>query len=177
MALVVFLRGVNVGRHKRFQPAQLARELPALDIVSIGAAGTFVVRAPVSQATILAALRKRLTFDAHILICRARDLVDFVETKPFGTLEPAGNEAFFTIMSRVPRAVPPLPLTEPPGEKWQVKVVVVSGRFVASRWRRQPGRLIYPNQVIEKSIGVATTRNWNTVMAICATLSRPITRV
>ena len=44
MALVVFLRGVNVGGHKAFQPTVLARALAALDVKSIGAAGTFVVR-------------------------------------------------------------------------------------------------------------------------------------
>jgi hypothetical protein len=32
-------------------------------------------------------------------------------------------------------------------------------------------RLIYPNEVIEKHFGIAaTTRNWNTVEAICAVL-------
>ena len=49
MALVVFLRGVNVGGHKTFRPAALARELAALDLVNVGAAGTFVVRAAIGQ--------------------------------------------------------------------------------------------------------------------------------
>ena len=172
MALVVFLRGVNVGRHKRFQPAQLAKDLAAFDVISIGAAGTFVVRAPVSQAAILAEMRKRLAFDADILTCRGRDLVDFVGSKPFGAVTPAGNDAFLTILSKAPRVVPPLPLMQPANEKWQVKVVAVSGRLVASLWRRQPGTLIYPNQVIEKSVGVSTTRNWNTVKAICDLVQR-----
>ena len=43
MALVVFLKGVNVGGHKTFRPSVMARELQ-LDAVSIGAAGTFVIR-------------------------------------------------------------------------------------------------------------------------------------
>ncbi|MBI3694456.1 MAG: hypothetical protein HY238_06415, partial [Acidobacteria bacterium] len=44
MALVVFMRGVNVGGHKAFQPSVLARELAAFDVVNVGAAGTFVIR-------------------------------------------------------------------------------------------------------------------------------------
>ena len=59
MALVVLLRGVNVGGHRTFRPAALARELSHLGIVNIGAAGTFVVRQPVSQATLRAAAGRR----------------------------------------------------------------------------------------------------------------------
>jgi uncharacterized protein (DUF1697 family) len=44
MALVVLLRGVNVGGHKTFRPKRLAERLRDLDVVNIGAAGTFVVR-------------------------------------------------------------------------------------------------------------------------------------
>jgi len=43
MALVVLLRGVNVGGHRRFRPALLAQALAHLDVVSIGAAGTFLM--------------------------------------------------------------------------------------------------------------------------------------
>ena len=44
MALVVFLRGVNVGGHRTFRPAALVKDLAHLDAVNIGAAGTFVIR-------------------------------------------------------------------------------------------------------------------------------------
>ena len=48
MALVVLLRGVNVGGHRTFRPAVLAQRLKHLDAVNIGAAGTFVIRRPVA---------------------------------------------------------------------------------------------------------------------------------
>jgi hypothetical protein len=35
----VFLRGVNVGGHKTFQPSALAKELMELDAVSLGVRG------------------------------------------------------------------------------------------------------------------------------------------
>ncbi len=46
MALIVFLRGVNVGGHRTFRPSMLARELSDYDVVNVGAAGTFIVRKP-----------------------------------------------------------------------------------------------------------------------------------
>jgi uncharacterized protein (DUF1697 family) len=167
MSLIVFLRGVNVGRHKRFLPAQLARDLEALDVVNIGAAGTFVVRAPVSPAALVADMRQRLTFQADIIVVKGRELVEFVDRTPFGRRRPAANEQrFLSVTAGRPPAAPPLPLIHPANDKWQVKVVAVSGRFVASIWRRRPGTPIYPNAVIERQLGVATTRNWNTVEAI-----------
>lgn len=59
MALVVLLRGINVGGHRRFRPAALARELKHLDAVNIGAAGTFVIRRPIAQAQLRAQVARR----------------------------------------------------------------------------------------------------------------------
>ena len=38
MALVVFMRAVNVGGYQKFQPAALAKKLADLDVLNIGAA-------------------------------------------------------------------------------------------------------------------------------------------
>ena len=75
MALVVFLRGVNVGGHRTFRPSVLAKELREYDVVNIGAAGTFVVRKPGSRAAFQAKLRRRLPFEAEVMICDGRDLI------------------------------------------------------------------------------------------------------
>lgn len=40
MALVVFLKGVNVGGHRAFLPSVLARALAKYDVINVGAAGT-----------------------------------------------------------------------------------------------------------------------------------------
>jgi hypothetical protein len=58
MALIVFLRGINVGGHKTFRPSMLARELAAYDVVNVGAAGILVVRKPGSRSKFLAELRR-----------------------------------------------------------------------------------------------------------------------
>ena len=46
MALIVFLRGINVGGHRAFRPSVLAKELGIYDAVNVGAAGTLVIRKP-----------------------------------------------------------------------------------------------------------------------------------
>src|SRR5437867_6082833 len=71
MALVVFLRAVNVGGHNTFRPSVLANELREYDVVNIGAAGTFVVRRAVSQEKFRRELLNRLAFPTHIMICEA----------------------------------------------------------------------------------------------------------
>jgi hypothetical protein len=62
----------------------LARELWAYDVVNVGAAGTFVVRKPVSRANFLAELRRKLQFDAEVALCEGRDLIRLEMENPFG---------------------------------------------------------------------------------------------
>lgn len=169
MALVVFLRGVNVGGHKAFQPSALARELADFDVVNVGAAGTFVIRKPISQAMLRAELLRRLPFKAELMICRSRDVIDLASGGPFPD-DPSDKDVsrFVSVLAKRPRTLPPLPISQPAGDKWQVKVIGVPGRFALSLYRRLGRTVVYPNEVVEKKLSVsATTRNWNTISAIC----------
>jgi uncharacterized protein (DUF1697 family) len=169
MALVLFLRGVNVGGHKAFRPAALARELADLDAVNVGAAGTFVIRKAVGTAAARAELLRRLPFAAELMVCRSREVLSLASAGPFAEA-PYDEDVvrYVSVLAKRPRALPPLPLSQPAGNDWQVKVVGVSGRFAFSLHRRLGRTLVYPNEVVEKRFGVAaTTRNWNTISAIC----------
>jgi uncharacterized protein (DUF1697 family) len=173
MAAVVFLRGVNVGGHKAFSPSALAKELADLDVVNVGAAGTFVVRKAVSQATLRTELLRRLPFTAELMICRSRDVTDLAAAEPFPP-EPSGQDVtrYVSVLAKRPRTLPPLPISKPADDTWQVRVIGVRGRFALSLHRRLARTVVYPNEVIEKNLGVsATTRNWNTIAAICAILN------
>jgi hypothetical protein len=75
MALIVFIRGVNVGGHRTFRPSIVARELSDYDVLNVGAAGTFVVRKPGSRAKFRTALLRKLPFEAEIVLCDGRDLM------------------------------------------------------------------------------------------------------
>ncbi|MGA9863063.1 MAG: DUF1697 domain-containing protein, partial [Terriglobales bacterium] len=85
MALVVFLRGVNVGGHRTFRPSILARQLSGYDVLNVGAAGTFVVLKPGSPAKFRTALLRKLPFEAEIVLCEGRDLMRLEMENPFGT--------------------------------------------------------------------------------------------
>jgi uncharacterized protein (DUF1697 family) len=169
MAVVVFFRGVNVGGHRAFQPSVLAKELAEFDVVNIGAAGTFVVRKPVSHGVLRAELKRRLPFEAETLICRAQELLDVAAEDPFaGQRLQDGVTKYVSILAKRPRKLPTLPIQKPAGEEWQVKAFAVQGRFVLSLHRRMGRTLVYPNEVVEKNFGVsATTRNWNTISDVC----------
>lgn len=169
MALVVFLRGVNVGGHKAFQPSVLARELSDFDLVNLGAAGTFVIRKTISQAMVRAELLRRLPFKAELMICPSRDVLALASREPFPN-ESVGKDVsrFVSVLAKRPRKLPRLPISQPAGRSWQVKVIGVTGRFALSVHRRLGRTFVYPNEVVEKNLGVpATTRNWNTICAIC----------
>jgi uncharacterized protein (DUF1697 family) len=167
MALVVFLRGVNVGGHRTFQPSLLAKQLAKLDVVNIGAAGTFVVRKPISQAKLRAELLRRLPFRAEIMICAARDVINLASEDPFAG-EPSGPDIvrFVSVLAKRPRALPPLPLSLPPDGEWLLRIIAVRNRLAFGLYRRQMKTIGYLDQ-IDKRLGVpVTTRNWNTMTAI-----------
>jgi uncharacterized protein (DUF1697 family) len=171
MALIVFLRGVNVGGHRTFRPSILARELSDYDVVNVGAAGTFVVRKPGSRAKLRAELLQRLPFEARVVICDGRDLIRLEMENPFGT-EPSRPDIvrFVSILSKAGRVRPSIPITLPPGGEWLVRVIASKNRFVFGVYRRHMKTISYLGQ-IDKLFGApATTRNWNTIVAIVRVL-------
>jgi hypothetical protein len=78
MALVVLLRGVNVGGHRIFRATTLTEQLKHLDAVNIGAAGTFVIRQPVTRVRLRAELARSLPFDTQIIICEGKEILALV---------------------------------------------------------------------------------------------------
>jgi uncharacterized protein (DUF1697 family) len=165
MALVVFLRGANVGGHRKFQPAALAKAMAEFDVVNIGAAGTFVVAKPVSAASFRKELGKRLPFETEIMVCRGSEILDLWKSQPFAD-RPAGQDVreLVTVLAKKPKALPKLPIRRPEGKDWQVDFFRIAGRFAFTFWWRQdPAKpLIYPNAVVEKALGIpGTTRSWS----------------
>jgi uncharacterized protein (DUF1697 family) len=167
MALIVFLRGVNVGGHRTFRPSILARELSDYDVINVGAAGTFIVRKPGQRAEFRAELLRRLPFEAEVVICDGRDLIRLEVDNPFGT-EPSGPDVvrFVSILSRTGGLRAKLPVLFPPEGDWLVRVIASRKQFVFGMYRRHMKTIGYLGQV-DKLFGVpATTRNWNTILAI-----------
>ena len=167
MALVVLLRGVNVGGHRTFRPTELARALQHLDAVNIGAAGTFVIRSAVTQAYARAEFARRLPFDTEVIVCPGREFARLVSGDHFAG-QPAGPDRvrFVSVLSGRPRSIPPAPMDIPAQGPWLVKVLALQKRYVIGVYRRQM-RAIGHLGALDRLYGVpVTTRNWNTIAAI-----------
>jgi uncharacterized protein (DUF1697 family) len=167
MALVVFLRGVNVGGHRTFRPSIVARKLSDYDVVNVGAAGTFVVRKPGSRAKFRTALLRTLPFEAEVVLCDGRDLIRLETENPFAAeLSVPDVVRFVSILSKAGGVRTSLPVTFPPDGEWLVRVMASQGQFVFGTYRRHMKTIGYLGR-IDKLYGVpATTRNWNTIIAI-----------
>jgi len=167
MALVVFLRGVNVGGHRTFRPSTLAKSLSDYGVTNVGAAGTFVVRKPGSKARFRAALLENLPFDAQVVICEGRDVLSLEKDNPFGVQPPRpGIVRFVSILSKADGLRAALPVSFPPDGQWLVRVIASKNQFVFGMYRRHMKTIGYLGR-IDKLFGVpATTRNWNTILAV-----------
>jgi uncharacterized protein (DUF1697 family) len=167
VALVVFLRGVNVGGHRTFRPSTLATQLKHLDAVNIGAAGTFVIRRPVAVAQLRVEFARRLPFETKIMICQGREITRLTSRDFFqGHVARPDVVRFVSVLSHAPRSMASMPMNLPATGPWLVKVVAREKRFVVGLYRRQMKAIGYLGS-LDRVFGVpVTTRNWNTITAI-----------
>jgi len=167
MALVVFLKGVNVGGHRTFRPSVLAKELERFDVVNVGAAGTFVIRKSVSRVKLRAEVMRRLPFETEVMICNGNDILRLASGDPF-LGQPAGPNVvrFVSVLAKRRQPLSPVPLNLPSSGEWCLRVVNCQDRFVFGMYRREMKAISYLGQ-LEKVFGVpVTTRNWNTILTI-----------
>jgi uncharacterized protein (DUF1697 family) len=167
MALVVLLRGVNVGGHKTFRPSILAKHLRHLGALNIGAAGTFVIRKPVTQTKLRAELVSRLPFDTQIVIFPGREIIGMMAQNPLARyyLQPDVTR-FVSVLSRRPRSKPTMPMSFPSRGKWLLRILARKDRFVFGVYRRDMKVISYLGQIDRLFGAPVTTRNWNTICEI-----------
>lgn len=172
MALVVLLRGVNVGGHRTVRPARLAEHLQHLDAVNIGAAGTFVIRAPVTRTRVHAEFASRLPFDAGIVICDGQELVRLLARRDFTQPRRRSDVVrFVSVLPRAPRSAPPLPMRLPERGRWLLKILARQDRFILGMYRRDMKVIGYLGALDRLFGAPATTRSWTTLCAIADVLS------
>jgi uncharacterized protein (DUF1697 family) len=167
MALVVLLRGVNVGGHRTFRPSVLAEQLKRFDVVNVGAAGTFVIRGAVGRLELRAEMTRRLPFDTDLMICDGSDILRLVSGDPFAG-QPSGATIvrFVSVLAKRRQPVSPVPLDLPSDGEWCLRVLTHQDRFVLGLYRRQMKAIGYLGR-LEKIFGVpVTTRNWNTMLTV-----------
>ena len=167
VALVVFLRGMNVGGHRTFRPSVLAKKLRQYDVLNVGAAGTFIVRKPGPRAKFRAALLSKLPFEAEVFLCDGRDLIRLELENPFqGKPSPSDIVRFVSVLSKAAGDVTSIPYSLPPTGDWFVRVIASQNRFVFGEYRRHMKTISYLGQMDKLFGAAATTRNWNTISAI-----------
>jgi uncharacterized protein (DUF1697 family) len=171
VALVVFVRGINVGGHRTFRPTKLARELKHLGAVNIGAAGTLVIRKPMTQAQARAEVARKLPFVAEIVVCQGRDIASLMSNNPFeGQSLRGGVVRFVSVLSQRPRLTPSTPMRFPSSGPWLMKILTRRKRFVIGMYRRHM-KVIGLLGALDRLYGVSvSTRNWNTIAAIVRVL-------
>lgn len=171
MALVALLKGINVGGHRTFRPSTVAKALSRFGAVNVGAAGTFVIRKPVSRDRLRAEIRKRLPFPAEIVICAGRDILSLASQRPLAG-QPSGRAVvqFVSVLARRPRTMPLVPFDLPPTGRWCVRIVAHQHRFLLGVHRREMKAIKYLGQ-LEKAVGVPmTVRSWTTIQTIARIL-------
>lgn len=173
MALVTFLRGVNVGGHRSFRPSVLANQLKDYAVVNIGAAGTFVVGSRLSQKRWRSELLPHLPFEAKVMICTGQELIAAASNNPFDDKTPSSDIVrFVSILSKRPRRSTSFPMCIPATGKLLVRILSRHNRFLFGVYRREM-RAITCLGAIDDLFGVpATTRNWNTIRSILKVLER-----
>ena len=171
MALVVFLRGVNVGGHRTFRPTRLAEALKHLGAINIGAAGTLVIRHPMTQAQARAEVARILPFVAEIVVCQGRDVASLISKNPFeGQSVRPDVVRFVSVLSQRPRLTPSTPMRFPSSGQWLMKILARRNRFVIGMYRRHMKVIGYLGE-LDRLYGVtATTRNWNTIATVARVL-------
>jgi uncharacterized protein (DUF1697 family) len=137
------------------------------DVVNVGAAGTFVVRKPGPRATFRAALLRKVPFETEVAMCDGRDLMRLEAENPFKAVPSRSDVVrFVSILSKPGGVRASLPVTLPPDGPWLVRVIASDAQFVFGMYRRHMKTIGYLGK-IDKLYGVpATTRNWNTILAI-----------
>jgi hypothetical protein len=136
-------------------------------VVNIGAAGTFVIRAPVPRAELRAELGGRLPSKTEIVICEGRDFTRIVSEKRFfARPSPPDVTRFVSVLSRRPRSAPAMPMQFPAGGRWLLRILGSEQRFVFGVYRRHMKVIGYLGALDRLFGAPATTRNWNTILAI-----------
>jgi len=172
---VAFLRAINVAGHAIVKMDQLQRafiEAGCEEAKTVIQSGNVIFRAPGNAPAglfqrIQENLRHLMGQEVTVMFRKDSEIAKIIRLRPFdGIRHETDSKRYVTFLHSRPTVSLRLPFIS---EKEALEVCRVDGReaFVVSR--RIPGKAMFgfPNQVLERELGVpATTRNWSTVMKI-----------
>ena len=163
MSSVIFLRAANVGGTSVFSTAKFAKEL---DLVNIGAAGTFVAKRSVTKKEIEDALPVKSDIAIVPGATVAKLVADGHPTVP------ADAKVFVSVFTARPAKDATLPISAPPDGKWFVSLLERRGVFVISARRVDMQQGVDVSALLKRAYGApATTRGWPTMERVAKAIS------
>lgn len=173
---VAFLRAINVGGRKLIRMEDLTRVLLRAGLANVRTyiqSGNVIFDSEETDATALAkrienALLKALGHEVTVVLRTNTELENILEPNSFKRVKPGDDVMLFvTFLASQPSRKPRLPLISTT-EKLEAFQIRGGAAFIVAR-RKKNGRFGFPNNFVEKALGVsATTRNWSTVSKIAA---------
>jgi uncharacterized protein (DUF1697 family) len=165
---VALLRGINVGGRAKVSMSELRHLFADLGyagaktyIQSGNVIFTASLRSPSrSAAEISARVEKDLCVKCSVLLRTDRQLVEVLENNPYLADGVELSSLYVAFLEKQPSREQSTGLVVPPGETAEF---TVAGREVYLHYPDGYGRTKLSNTYIERRLGVATTRNWNTV--------------
>jgi uncharacterized protein (DUF1697 family) len=171
---IAFLRGINVGGNKLIKMDALAAAFTAAGFRNVKtyiASGNVIFDSKAKLQSLETKAEKRLleVFGHEIAVCifSLAELEELLKHDLFARVR-SGSEAMLLVtFLKQEIAKIKLPLES---EKENLKVIAIKGRaaFTVAR-RKKTGWFGFPNNFIEKELGIAaTTRQWRTVQKVVA---------
>ena len=173
---VAFLRGINVGGKKLIKMEELSRVFERSGFKHVRTfiqSGNVIFEASETNTELLTKkieqkILESFGEDVTVVLQTVVELEKIVRRNPFKRVKPDSNAMMFvTFLSAEPNSRPKLPLISA-AENLEVFAIKDRAAFILAR-RKKNGSCGFPNNFIEKQLGVpATTRNWTTVGKIVA---------
>jgi uncharacterized protein (DUF1697 family) len=169
-AYVAFLRGINVGRHRR---VSMANVKAAFDAAGAENATTYLQSGNVLCESRLSAaklapslereLQRRLGLEITVVVRTRSDLARLVDGNPWSD-EADGKKVHVAFLEAAPKASAVARLDR---ERVAPDEFRVAGRDIYLHYPRGYGRSKLTNDYLEKQLGIRSTmRNWKTVTAL-----------
>lgn len=169
---IALLRGINVSGQKLIKMAVLQKQFAgagATDVRTYIQSGNVVFNHPEKSSAKLRMvlenhLATKLGFTAHVLVKTAKELAAIAATNPYDTNLPEfGKRVYVCFFEKPPMAsaiTSIQPLTS------DAERLVVKGPAGYAYYAEGLGRAKLSSAMIERKLGLATLRNWNTVTAL-----------
>ncbi len=171
---IAFLRAINVGGQKLIKMEVLRRIFESLGLKNVRTyiqSGNIIFDSTSTNSTALTRkienkLKEVTGHEVTVILRKFSEIEVLVKQNPFRKIKPSSDGVLFVVfLSALPTTKPKLPLVSKP-ENLEVLTIKDGAAFVVSR-RKKNGLFGYPNNFVEKQLGVSgTTRNWSTVNKI-----------